>query len=63
VIAGVAIVTVSNVEPTTDPEVALIVLGPAATAVANPPAVIVAIAGAPEAHVTEDVRFCVLLSL
>jgi hypothetical protein len=55
--------TVNTVDPTTDPEVALIVLVPAAKADANPPAVIVAVAVVAEAHVTEAVRFCVLLSL
>jgi hypothetical protein len=60
---SVAAVTVSTVEPTTDPEVALIVLVPTATAVASPPAPIVAVPVVPEAHVTEAVRFCVLLSL
>jgi len=59
----VAAVTVSTVEPATDPEVALIVLVPIATAVSSPPAVIVAVAVVPEAQVTEEVRFCVLLSL
>ena len=58
----VAAVTVSTVEPTT-PSVALIVLVPTATAVANPPVVMVAFAVVPDAHVTEVVRFCVLLSL
>jgi hypothetical protein len=61
---SVAVVTVSTVEPTTDPNVALIVLVPAPTAVANPPpALIETVAGVPEAHVTEPVRFWVLLSL
>ena len=59
----VAAVTVSTVEPTIDPDVALIVLVPTATAVANPPALMVAVVVVPEAHVTEAVRFCVLLSL
>ena len=63
VIAGVAAVTVSTVEPTIDPDVALIVLVPTATAVASPPVAMVAVAVVPEAHVTEAVRFCVLLSL
>jgi hypothetical protein len=63
VIAGGAAVTVSNAEPTTDPDVALIVLVPAATAVANPPELMVAVPVVPEAHVMEAVRFCVLLSL
>jgi hypothetical protein len=61
--AGVADVTVSTVEPTTDPDVALIVLVPVATAEANPPVLIVAVAVVPEVHVTDDVKFCVLLSL
>jgi len=58
-----AAVTVSTVEPTTDPDVALIVLVPTPAPVANPPVPIVAVAVVPEAHVTCDVRFCVLLSL
>jgi len=60
---SVAAVTVRTVEPTIDPEVALIVLVPTATAVATPPAVIVAVAVVPDAHVTWPVRFCVLLSV
>jgi hypothetical protein len=60
---SVAAVTVSIAEPTTDPEVALIVLLPVPAPVAKPPAVIVATPGVADAHVTEDVRFCVLLSL
>jgi hypothetical protein len=60
---SVAAVTVSTVEPTTDPDVALIVLVPAPTAVASPPAPIVAVPVVPEAHVTALVRFCVVLSL
>jgi hypothetical protein len=60
---SVAAVTVSNVDPTNDPDVALMVVVPTASAVANPPAVMVAVAVVPEAHVTEAVRFCVLLSL
>jgi len=46
-----------------DPDVALIVLVPAATAVTNPPVLTVAVAVVPDAHVTDAVRFCVLLSL
>src|SRR5580704_7389526 len=61
--AAVAAVTVSNVEPTTDPDVALMVLVPAASAEAKPPAAIAAVAVVPEAHVTEAVRFCVVVSL
>jgi hypothetical protein len=60
---SVAAVTVSTVEPTTGPDVALIVLVPAPTAVANPPALIVAVPVVPDAQVTEEVKFCVLLSL
>lgn len=56
-------VTVSRVEPLTAPEVAWIIDEPAPTAVATPAAVIVAVAGVPEDHVTELVRFWVLLSL
>jgi hypothetical protein len=60
---SVAAVTVSTVDPTIEPELALMVLVPTATPVASPPAVIVAVAVAAEAHVTEPVRFWVLLSL
>jgi hypothetical protein len=42
VMTGVALVTVSEVEPDTDPTVALTVVFPAARALASPPAVIVA---------------------
>ena len=59
----VAVDTVNKVDPTTDPDVALIVLVPIASAEANPPAVMIPVAGVPEAHVTDDVRFSVLLSL
>ena len=47
-----AAVTVSTVDPVTAPNAALIVLVPAATAVANPLLVIVATNGIPDAHVT-----------
>jgi hypothetical protein len=60
---SVAAVTVSTVDPETDPDVALMELVPTPTAVASPPAAIVAVAVVPEAQVTEAVRFCVLLSL
>ena len=60
---SVAPVTVSSVEPTIDPDVALMVLLPAASADANPAALMVAVGVVPEDHVTEDVKFCVLLSL
>jgi hypothetical protein len=58
----VAAVTVSTVEPTT-PSVALMVLVPTPAPDANPPVVMVAFAVVPDAHVTEVVKFCVLLSL
>ena len=60
---SVAGVTVNKVEPTTDPEVALMVLVPIPTDVARPPAMIVAVPVVPEVQVTELVRFCVLLSV
>jgi hypothetical protein len=60
---SVAGVTVKSVEPLIGPEIALIVLVPVATAVASPLAEMVAVAVVPDAHVTEPVRFCVLLSL
>ena len=56
-------VTVSPVEPLIPPEVAWIVVLPAATPVAKPPLVIVATDVVDEVQVTELVRFCVLLSL
>jgi hypothetical protein len=59
----VAAATVRVVEPETTPDVAVIVEVPTATPVAKPPAVIVAVAGVAELHVTLPVRFCVLLSL
>ncbi|HXO06277.1 MAG TPA: hypothetical protein VN884_11680 [Candidatus Sulfotelmatobacter sp.] len=59
---SVGAVTVSVVEPLMAPEVALIVLVPAATPVANPPAVIVATAVVDELHVAVLVKFCVELS-
>jgi len=60
---SVAAVTVSTAEPATDPDIALIVLVPVPTAVATPPAVIAAVPVVPDVQVTEEVRFCVLLSL
>ena len=56
-------VTVKLVEPITAPNVALIVLAPTATPLARPPALIVAVAGVPEPHVTDAVMFCVVESL
>jgi hypothetical protein len=58
-----AAVTVNVVEPTTKPEVALMMLVPAATPVAKPPLEMVAVPVVPDAHVTEDVTFTVLLSV
>ena len=60
---SVAAVTVRTVEPLMAPEVAVIVLVPTPAPVAKPPVVIVAVEVVPEAHVTDVVRFCVLLSL
>src|SRR5580658_3541776 len=60
---SVGAVTVNTVEPEIDPEVALIELVPTPAPVARPPAAIVAVEVVAEAHVTEAVRFCVLLSL
>ncbi len=60
---GDAAVTVSVVDPLIEPEVAVIVVLPCATLVANPAALIVAALVVPELHVTVAVRFCVELSL
>jgi hypothetical protein len=59
---SVAAVTVRPVDPLIAPEVAVMVALPVAAPVARPAAVIVAFALL-ELHVTEPVRFCVLLSL
>ena len=56
-------VIVSTVEPLTEPRVALMVVLPTLAPVARPPLVMVAAAVLLELHVTEAVRFCVLLSL
>ena len=56
-------VTVNIVEPETAPTVALMLLVPAATPLASPPAVMVAVAGVPEVQVTDAVMFCVDESL
>jgi len=58
----VADVTVSTVEPLIRPDVALIVVVPAATPVASPPKLIVAVAVVPEAQVTEPVMTAVVAS-
>src|ERR1017187_8864123 len=60
---SVAAVTVNTVDPLTAPDVALIVLVPTATPLANPPTVIVATPVVADAQVTDAVRSCVLLSL
>ena len=54
-----AAVTVSVVVPLTLPEVAVIVVDPAASVVARPVVEIVATAMFDEVQVTEPVRFCV----
>jgi hypothetical protein len=56
-------VTVRLVEPPIAPEIAWIVVLPAATPVAKPPLAIVATAVFVELHVTKLVRFAVLASL
>lgn len=55
------IATVSVVEPDILPEVALMVVGPAATAVASPLVLMVAKPGADELQVTDEVRSCWVL--
>jgi hypothetical protein len=49
---SVGAVTVSTVDPTTDPEVALMVLVPIPAPVAKPAALMVATPGVADAHVT-----------
>ena len=61
-LCNVAEVTVSTVEPLMLPSVALIVDVPTATPVARPVAPTVAVAGVPEAQVTDPVRSAVELS-
>src|SRR5271163_3222622 len=60
---NVAAVTVSNVEPEIDNDVAVIVEVPTPAPEAKPTALIVAVAVVPEDQVTLDVRFCVEPSL
>ena len=55
-------VTVNVVEPLTAPSVAPMVEVPIPALVAKPPEVMVALPGVPEAHVTDEVRFSVVLS-
>ena len=59
---SVAGFTVRLVDPPTLPDVAVILLLPTATAVANPELLIVATLVVADIQVTELVRFCVLLS-
>ena len=58
-----AAVTVRVVEPLMDPDVAVIVVFPAATLVARPAAAIVAMLVADEFHVAVAVRFWVVPSV
>jgi len=60
---SVAAVTVSTVDPETDPSVAEMVLVPMATAVASPPVEMVAVVVVSEAQVTWLVKFFVVVSL
>jgi hypothetical protein len=60
---SVAAVTVSNVDPAIDDDVAVMVEVPTPAPVASPDALIVAVAVVPEDQVTVDVRFCVEPSL
>ena len=57
-----AAVTVSTVDPVTEPEVAEIVVEPCASVEARPVVEIVATEGVADAHVTEFVRSSVELS-
>ena len=61
-VGALSAVTVSVVFPEILPEVALMVVEPAATAVASPEALIVAFAASEELHVTDAVMSCVLPS-
>ena len=60
--ARVADVTVNAVFPEILPDVAVMVLEPAATAVASPEALIVAFVSSEELHVADAVMSCVLPS-
>ncbi len=60
--ARVAGVTVRVEDPNLLPNVAVIVVVPAATGMANPDALIVATPVFDESQLTEAVRFCVVLS-
>jgi len=62
---SVGVVTVNVVEPDTAERtnLAVIVVVPAATPVARPLALIVAVAGVAEVQLTDAVRFCVVESV
>jgi hypothetical protein len=60
---SVAPPTMSTVDPTTEPSVALMELVPVPTPVARPAVVIVATEVVAELQFTEPVRSCVLLSV
>jgi len=60
---SVAVLTVSGVEPLTDPKVALMVVLPVATLVARPCALMLAAAEFDDVQITVVVMSCVLLSL
>lgn len=60
---SVAGVTVSSVEPTTDPDIALTLAVPTPTLLASPVLLIVAVETVSDDHVAVIVRFCVLPSL
>jgi hypothetical protein len=55
-----AAVTVKVAEPAIEPDLAVMVVVPGVTAVANPALLTVAIAVADEVHLTVLVRFCAL---
>jgi hypothetical protein len=60
---SVAAVTVSALEPVTDPEVAEMLAAPCATLVAKAAVLIVAVAGVSDDQIAMLVRFCVLPSV
>lgn len=60
---NVAAITFRVVDPETRPSVAEMLVDPTEIAVANPPDAIVALVISEEAHVTDDVKFCVELSV
>ena len=58
-----AVTTVSDVDPLTDPNVAVIVVVPGEVLLAKPDALIAATAGDEEVQATDELKFCVLLSV